>query len=30
VALKHVGPLVGRNAHALLWPRIAAWISALA
>jgi polyhydroxyalkanoate synthase len=26
VALQHVGPLVGRNAHALLWPRIVQWI----
>jgi polyhydroxyalkanoate synthase len=27
VALRHVGPLVGRNAHALLWPRIGEWIA---
>lgn len=27
VALQHVGPLVGRNAHAALWPRIVAWIA---
>lgn len=27
VALQHVGPLVGRNAHALLWPRILDWVS---
>ena len=27
VSLQHVGPLVGRNAHALLWPRIVAWIA---
>ena len=26
VALQHVGPLVGRSAHALLWPKIAEWI----
>jgi polyhydroxyalkanoate synthase len=26
VALQHVGPLVGRNAHAELWPRIIEWI----
>lgn len=26
VALQHVGPLVGRNAHARLWPRILDWI----
>jgi polyhydroxyalkanoate synthase len=26
VALQHVGPLVGRNAHAELWPRIVEWI----
>jgi polyhydroxyalkanoate synthase len=25
VALQHVGPLVGRNAHALLWPKIVEW-----
>jgi polyhydroxyalkanoate synthase len=28
VALQHVGPLVGRNAHALLWPKIVEWIAA--
>ncbi|HEU4350819.1 MAG TPA: alpha/beta fold hydrolase [Burkholderiales bacterium] len=27
VALQHVGPLVGRNAHALLWPKIVDWIA---
>ena len=27
VALQHVGPLVGRNAHAVLWPQIVAWIA---
>jgi polyhydroxyalkanoate synthase len=27
VALQHVGPLVGRNAHAVLWPRIVQWIA---
>jgi polyhydroxyalkanoate synthase len=27
VALQHVGPLVGRNAHAALWPRILQWIA---
>jgi hypothetical protein len=27
VALQHVGPLVGRRAHALLWPRITQWIT---
>jgi polyhydroxyalkanoate synthase len=26
VSLQHVGPLVGRRAHALLWPRILDWI----
>ncbi|HSJ98934.1 MAG TPA: alpha/beta fold hydrolase, partial [Myxococcota bacterium] len=26
VSLQHVGPLVGRRAHALLWPRIAEWM----
>jgi polyhydroxyalkanoate synthase len=26
VSLQHVGPLVGRRAHALLWPRILEWI----
>lgn len=27
VALQHVGPLVGRNAHARLWPKIVEWIA---
>jgi polyhydroxyalkanoate synthase len=27
VALQHVGPLVGRNAHALLWPKILDWVA---
>ena len=27
VALQHVGPLVGRSAHAKLWPRICSWIA---
>ncbi|TAK87462.1 MAG: alpha/beta fold hydrolase [Betaproteobacteria bacterium] len=27
VSLQHVGPLVGRNAHALLWPKILEWIA---
>jgi polyhydroxyalkanoate synthase len=26
VSLQHVGPLVGRRAHALLWPKILDWI----
>jgi polyhydroxyalkanoate synthase len=26
VALRHVGPLVGENAHRELWPRIMRWI----
>jgi polyhydroxyalkanoate synthase subunit PhaC len=26
VALRHVGVLVGRNAHSILWPKILAWI----
>lgn len=26
VSLQHVGPLVGRQAHARLWPRIARWV----
>jgi polyhydroxyalkanoate synthase len=26
VALQHVGPLVGRRAHARLWPQIVRWI----
>ena len=26
VSLQHVGTLVGRRAHALLWPRILDWI----
>lgn len=30
VALQHVGVLVGRNAGAMLWPRIFAWIHARA
>lgn len=30
VALQHVGPLVGRNAHALLWPKIVQWTAGLA
>jgi polyhydroxyalkanoate synthase len=25
VALQHVGPLVGRGAHAQLWPKIGEW-----
>jgi polyhydroxyalkanoate synthase len=29
VALQHVGPLVGRNAHAALWPRVLEWITRL-
>jgi polyhydroxyalkanoate synthase len=29
VALQHVGPLVGRNAHELLWPRIVEWTTRL-
>jgi polyhydroxyalkanoate synthase len=27
VALQHVGPLVGRRAHAHLWPQIVGWIA---
>lgn len=27
VSLQHVGPLVGRNAHARLWPKIVEWIA---
>jgi polyhydroxyalkanoate synthase len=27
VCLRHVGPLVGRNAHALLWPQLVDWIA---
>jgi len=27
VALQHVGPLVGRHAHRLLWPQIVAWMA---
>jgi polyhydroxyalkanoate synthase len=27
VALQHVGPLVGRQAHRLLWPRIVDWMA---
>ena len=30
VSLQHVGPLVGRRAHALLWPRILDWIERVA
>jgi polyhydroxyalkanoate synthase len=30
VSLQHVGPLVGRNAHALLWPKILDWIERVA
>ncbi len=26
VALQHVGPLVGKNAHAMLWGKIIDWI----
>ena len=26
VALQHVGPLVGRRAHRVLWPRLTAWL----
>jgi polyhydroxyalkanoate synthase len=26
VALKHVGILVGRNAHRILWPKILSWV----
>lgn len=26
VALQHVGPLVGRNAHRDIWPRVFAWL----
>jgi polyhydroxyalkanoate synthase len=29
VALQHVGPLVGRNAHARLWPKIVEWLARL-
>jgi polyhydroxyalkanoate synthase len=29
VALRHVGVLVGRNAHRLLWPEILAWVRSL-
>lgn len=28
VALHHVGILVGRRAHAIIWPRIIGWIEA--
>jgi polyhydroxyalkanoate synthase len=28
VALQHVGPLVGRQAHRELWPRLIAWLRA--
>lgn len=27
VGLQHLGPLVGRNAHAQLWPQIGAWMA---
>jgi polyhydroxyalkanoate synthase len=27
IALRHVGVLVGRNAHRILWPDILAWVS---
>lgn len=30
VALQHLGPLVGRNAHARLWPAILDWIARVA
>lgn len=30
VSLQHVGPLVGRRAHALLWPRIGEWMERIA
>jgi polyhydroxyalkanoate synthase len=30
VALRHVGVLVGRNAHRLLWPKILDWVKAKA
>lgn len=30
VALQHVGVLVGRNAHAVIWPEIFTWLSDLA
>jgi len=26
VALQHLGPLIGREAHALVWPEIVSWI----
>jgi polyhydroxyalkanoate synthase len=26
VALRHVGPLIGRNAHQSLWPQIIRWM----
>jgi polyhydroxyalkanoate synthase len=26
IALQHVGILVGRGAHAIMWPRITGWI----
>jgi polyhydroxyalkanoate synthase len=26
VALQHLGPLIGRAAHALVWPEIVSWI----
>jgi polyhydroxyalkanoate synthase len=30
VSLQHVAPLVGRRAHALLWPGILDWIERVA
>jgi len=29
VGLRHLGPLIGRDAHARLWPRIIGWIGGL-
>lgn len=29
VAIRHIGPLVGRNAHAHLWPQILDWVAGL-
>jgi polyhydroxyalkanoate synthase subunit PhaC len=29
VVLQHVGVLVGRNAHRVLWPQIAAWVQSM-
>jgi polyhydroxyalkanoate synthase len=26
VVVQHLGVLVGRNAHRILWPRILAWL----